>query len=436
MPRCESLRRPSFVLALCLVCQMAMAAPKAVVEPVKINLGVIKQGTIAESSFTIRNEGDEPLDISKIQISCPCTTVDIPDPNIVAPGASVTLPVHYDSKDRFGDSTATIAITLNDPAMPFAIVDLDVNVKTLVVTKPDKVYEFGLAPRGYDLKKFITIGAGEKNADIEVVDLRLELPTMTVKAEKTLVKEFTRVDLKFALTADAPLGDYVNRIVAKLRVGGEDTEVRMPIQGYVVGDVVVLPPAIHDPIKAYIQGEHISEITVRPSVNNTRCPKVLGALAVGPLKASIMPNPPENKYVISVDAADNAPGGPRSGTIYVMTASKDQPVVGIPVYFKVAKALDAKPENLVFSMAAGVPAAQKVELLNPQGKSFTIKDIRYESDLVNATIVAASPTNSAPAAIEVVPTGKQDPARAAAMVILVTDCPGAEEFLVPVLLQP
>jgi hypothetical protein len=409
MSRCESVRRLGFVLALCLACQMAMAAPKAVVEPVKIDLGAIKQGTIAETSFTIRNDGDEPLEIGKIQISCPCTTVDVPDPNTVAPGASATIPIHYDSKDKLGDNTATIAITLNDPAMPFAVVDVDVLVETLVVTNPDKVYEFGLAPRGYDLKKLVTIGAGEKNTDIEVIDLQMELPTITVTAEKKLVK---------------------------LRIGGEETEVRMPVQGYVVGDVVVLPPAIHDPIKAYIQGEHISEITVRPSVNNTRCPKVLGALAVGPLKASIMPNPPENKYVISVDTADNAPGGPRSGTIYVMTASKDQPIVGIPVYFKVAKALDAKPENLVFSMAAGIPPAQRVELVNPQGKPFTIKEIRFEVDLVTATIVTPAPVNGAPAVIEVVPTGKQDPARAAAMVILVTDCPGAEEFLIPILLQP
>jgi hypothetical protein len=119
-----------------------------------------------------------------------------------------------------------------------------------------------------------------------------------------------------------------------------------------------------------------------------------------------------------------------------MTASTDQPIVGIPVYFKVAKALDAKPENLVFSMAAGVPAPQRVELLNPQGKPFTIKEIRCETDLMTATIVTPSPVNGAPAVIEVVPTGTQDPARAAAMLILITDCPGAEEFLIPVLLQP
>lgn len=434
------LRPVVLVLTVCIAAfsffdQAAFAAPKAVIENTKIDLGVIRMGDVAESSITIRNEGDQPLEIMKIQISCAsCLVLDSGGNDVIAPGASLVLPVKYNSEGRHGDLTATVAISTNDPVTPITIVDIDVTVKALIITKPDKVYEFGLAPRGYGLKKPLMISAGDKDTDIEILDLHMEQPTVTVEAEKSTVNNYCRLTLKFALDSATPLGMLKNTLIAKLRVGDEETELRMPVQGNVLGDVLILPPSIIDPIKAYKQGEYISEITVRSSIN-VQCPKVLGALAVGPLKAAIKPNPPENKYVVTVHVADNAPGGPRSGIVYVMTESKDEPVVKIPVYFKVARPLTVTPENLVFSISEGIPPAQRVELSSPDGKPFTLKDIRYENDLVTASIVTASPSGEMPAVIEVVPTGLVDPARAAAMVVVVTDCPGAEELLVPVLLR-
>jgi len=427
------LRGLLIVLAL-MVGVDAAAAPKAVVEPTKIDLGTIRMGETVEKSFTIRNEGDEPLEVSKIQSSCPCLTITQPDDPNIAPGQSQEFPFVYDSEDKHGERGATIAITTNDPGDPIGIVELGIRVVALVITDPDTALDWGLMPRGYDLRKGITLTCGIKDADMELLDIHMEQPGLTLKTEK-VHDEYVRYKVSFSIEPTIPLGKQQNVMVARLKVGEEEVEIKRPVMGIVAGDILVGPPLIFSSIYTTKQGDRISEIYVKSSTGGPP-PRVLGALCVGPLRATIEPNYAKNQYTIGVFAADNLSGGARSGTVYVMSESVDEPIVAVPVYFKADRPIILEPAQLVFSLSDGAPPAQTIRFTSDFGKAFSLTDIYFEEDLFTARIVKADSDGKEAATIEVTPTGLSDLARAAASIIVKTNCAGAEELLIPILLKP
>lgn len=76
-----------------------------------IDYGTIDNGSDGNREFKFKNVGTEPLIISNAKGSCGCTTPDWPrDP--IAPGASATIKVHYDTK-RTGNFTKTVTLTSN-----------------------------------------------------------------------------------------------------------------------------------------------------------------------------------------------------------------------------------------------------------------------------------------------------------------------------------
>lgn len=424
--------RASFIVAI-LSAVTATAAPKAVFEPTKIDLGTIRMGEKTQSKFTIRNEGDQPLAVSKIQSSCPCVSVDAPPAPSIEPGQSLEFPITYDSEDKHGVRGATIAVTTNDPVEPIGIVELGITITALVVVEPEKGFDWGLVPRGYDVEKKVILTCGIKDIDMELLDIRLERPGLALTTEKKQ-EEYVRYLVSFRVEPDAPLGNMDNKLIARVKVGEEETELTLPVIGMVAGDALVGPPLIFSSIYTTKQGDKISEIYVKSSTGGPP-PKVLGALCVGPLRATIEPNYAKNQYTINVFASDNLSGGARSGTVYVMSESKDEPVVAVPVYFKADRPVVLEPEHVVFSLADGIPPAQTVTMAADK-HPFAVKEVFFEEDLLSAKIVEANAGESGPARIEIVPTGKWEANRAAASIIVKTDCAGAEELLIPVLLRP
>jgi len=82
--------------------------------------GKIEQHGNGECEFVFTNTGNEPLIISKAKGSCGCTVPVWPkDP--IAPGASSSIKVKYDTK-RIGLINKTITITSNASNAPNAVI--------------------------------------------------------------------------------------------------------------------------------------------------------------------------------------------------------------------------------------------------------------------------------------------------------------------------
>ncbi len=78
-----------------------------------IEYGTVKKGSEGHRFFTVKNTGDKPLVISRVQASCGCTTPEwSQDP--ILPGKSAQIKVGYNT-ELVGDFQKLIEVYSNDP---------------------------------------------------------------------------------------------------------------------------------------------------------------------------------------------------------------------------------------------------------------------------------------------------------------------------------
>ncbi len=426
----------------------AYGAPKATVGTDSIDLGTVPQDTVVDTVVPIRNTGDEPLSILSVQSSCQCITTDFPsgaEARVVPPGGQLDLTVHYDSTDVHGDRSGTLLITTNDPDEPLKAVNITIVVQALVLTRPETGVTWGMAPRGDDVGKELAIFPGEPGKDIELLEVHMADASLGVTTTKEESKDGSRIVARFTLAPDVPLGPVTNQLTARVRVGGEEAIVEAPVQGEAVGDVLVMPQSILcAPRLVYAQNQPLSNegIIVRSSRPNQPLPDVLGIVAVGPVQCFIHKNvKPEwgtqvDRHIIEVRTAENAPPGAQAATVYVMTSSKDQPVVTIPVFFKMGSRVAADPAQVLLEPAEGAPASARVVLRDATGAALTIREVKFEEDLLDVAVEMDHTIDEThPAAIAISATAVPPDERKAAVIAVVTDQPGAERVLIPVLIR-
>jgi len=94
----------------------AQSPPTLRLEHDTLNMGEISNKEPTTMPFTVRNVGGQPLKILSASGSCPCTWVEIENPE-VPPGGSTTLYVTMDPFQVAGfESNKSVSIRTNDPA--------------------------------------------------------------------------------------------------------------------------------------------------------------------------------------------------------------------------------------------------------------------------------------------------------------------------------
>jgi len=83
---------------LFLTASFALASAQTIsFDKTTIDYGTVKLGEDGHRFFTVKNTGDKPLIISRVQAQCGCTTPEVPkDP--IMPGKTAKLNVAYDTK--------------------------------------------------------------------------------------------------------------------------------------------------------------------------------------------------------------------------------------------------------------------------------------------------------------------------------------------------
>jgi hypothetical protein len=101
--------------------------PKIKIDKDVHDYGTMEQGGNGECVFTVSNVGTAPLIISLCKGSCGCTVPTCPKEPI-APGASASITVRYDTK-RVGPINKSVTITTNAVNEPRKVVRIKGNIK-------------------------------------------------------------------------------------------------------------------------------------------------------------------------------------------------------------------------------------------------------------------------------------------------------------------
>lgn len=98
--------------------------PHIVVEPATFDFGQVLYGDVPQHTFTVKNTGDQVLEIDGVTTSCACTSGEV-SATTIAPGAQVNLVVSFDpavhgDDTDMGPLTRTVYIATNDVHQPEA----------------------------------------------------------------------------------------------------------------------------------------------------------------------------------------------------------------------------------------------------------------------------------------------------------------------------
>ncbi len=149
-----------------------------------MDLGVIARGQVVNVPLSLKNTGDSPLTIDKIQFSCHCVSareLTQAERNL-APGEERVLPLTYDPLNYTGPRQAMVMVSTNDPRNPILQANVRVQIVDPVTVTP-RALRWGPHRRGTVLTEEIRVQPGIPGGPLELIsmtvsDPRIELTTV------------------------------------------------------------------------------------------------------------------------------------------------------------------------------------------------------------------------------------------------------------------
>lgn len=371
-------------------------APRLVVEPTHVDLGVVRQGGTYDFSYIVTNAGRSNLLIRRIGSTCGCTVTEPSEPQLIKPGEQLTIDASFDSSDRIGPQRKTIAIYSNDPHRRRTAVTFSAEVEALWQLKPGlSVIEFSDRRRGETLlaeNRALRLLSGKKDADLEIVDVRFSKGGLSYAAEPIEERGYRGYRLSFTLLKDATVGPYDNIVQIAVRGGGEEDVLSVPVTGQVIQDITVRPFYLFDVVPVMPgQTLPISRVTLRAIERGT--PFEIRRIDTGPqLTHTLEEIRPGLEYRITVGVARTAAKGPFAGHIVILTTNTEQPVITVPVFANVGSAVEIHPEIVSLRREGSdlSQAARRVSIRAQQLEGWVIERVSSDNPYFTAALEPAS----------------------------------------------
>ena len=118
-----------------------------------LDYGTVKHNSDGQRIFTIKNTGDKPLIISRVQASCCCTTPEWSQEPIM-PGKTAPLKVGYNTT-IVGDFTKIIEVYSNDPENSRAVINIKGTVEGPAAATAQVVEAVQVAPEARTAEKAV-----------------------------------------------------------------------------------------------------------------------------------------------------------------------------------------------------------------------------------------------------------------------------------------
>lgn len=169
----------------------AFAAAELQVDKGTFNFGTIAQGNKVQHAFTIKNIGDEPLQIKKLEAACGCTAVK-PSTSVLKPGQGAKIAITFDSAGFSGKVKKVVVMTTNAAKTPQYTFAMAGTVSEEVEVTPRQV-NLGPLKRGVAKNASVTVANNGKDTlkliAVNVTSTSLQIkPTITTAEIKAGAK--------------------------------------------------------------------------------------------------------------------------------------------------------------------------------------------------------------------------------------------------------
>lgn len=207
----------------------ASAAPELTVAQGTFNFGTISQGKKVPHSFRIKNSGDAPLQIKKLEAACGCTAVK-PSTSVIQPGKSAQIDVIFDSASFSGKVQKTVSMTTNAGKTPSYTFTMEGTVTEELQVTPRQL---SLGPLTPGVAKQATVSVSNNGVNtIKLLRVNVSSTSLQIKPtlKKTELKAGETGTIKLAITAKPEakiLSGYLHIQTSSAQKG----EITVPVYG-------------------------------------------------------------------------------------------------------------------------------------------------------------------------------------------------------------
>jgi len=218
---------PTFFLALFFAATAWGGTPQVRIDKDSFNFGEIYKGEKVVHTFTFYNDGDAPLNITKVRSSCGCTAA-VPSERVIPAGGTGELKATFDSGRFRGPISKTVYLYTDDPIREVVQLYIRGTVKEEVVVTPT-VLNIGSVDPLSRWEGVVNISNEGKGA-IELIETEATVKGMAldVVSNRILPGESTQIKV----TQDVPEGTRnINGYIILKILGAHTDTLRIPVSG-------------------------------------------------------------------------------------------------------------------------------------------------------------------------------------------------------------
>ncbi len=221
--------------------------PRAVVDSVVYDFGVLDEHASGSHDFVIRNEGTAPLVIEEGSGTCRCTT-SVVNRRVVEPGEETVVTVQFNLKGHSGPYSEWTSVFTNDPRNPRIVFTIQGKVVKAIQAVPSELV-LTRVPAGQSASAEFRL-VGFRSTPLEIVDFEWSDSSLAnyfdLELEKLSPGELADhegasggVLGKLVLKPGLPLGSFSQQL--KFRTNyPEAPEIELPIRGTVAAEISVV----------------------------------------------------------------------------------------------------------------------------------------------------------------------------------------------------
>lgn len=311
---------------------LAQGTPKAVIAEPILDVGVVAKGEKIVKEFTLKNEGDAPLEISEVRAACGCTVADYT--KSIPPGGTGTVKVTVETTEFNGPIAKGVTIYTNDADNPQLELTVRARIEPHIFVKPG--YARYIVVQGEPQEG--TIGQtlyAPNGTSFDVLDVQSPWPHLAVKFREATPQERNadaagkQWRVETTLSNNAPVGPLSDFVVINTNHPHQKI-VQIPVSGFVRPTIAVTPPS-GDFGKIDVKGQ-----TVQRSLNvrnfATEPIKVTGVESDNQnLAVSIDPVQEGREYTLRITVKSEMAKGPFDSKLVIRTDSPKAPTLEVDV---------------------------------------------------------------------------------------------------------
>jgi hypothetical protein len=217
------------------------------VQPGRLEFGVIARGSAAARSVTLTNSTGAPLHIQGVSTACRCAEAQNPSKTLLQPGEKATIEVRMNTTNFEKQRDTTLSIFIDAPQSAEVRVPISAYIRTDVVFDPGKV-DLERVSYGTEVNRRVTINYAGR-PEWQIRELKVTNPDLTAEF-KEIKREQAPADginviyqLQVKLSAKAKVG----RIAEYITIVTDDSRnpyVPLLVQGEVRSDITISNPSI------------------------------------------------------------------------------------------------------------------------------------------------------------------------------------------------